>query len=131
MKTKAEYDLITSKIIGLCIEVHKELGPGLLESVYEICLCKLLIDAGLKIEFQKQLPITFRGEKLNKNFYVDILVEDLIIIELKSVEYVAPIFEAQLLTYLRLADKKLGLLINFNVVLLKDGIKRIINGTLL
>ncbi len=77
------------------------------------------------------MPITFRGEKLHKNFYVDILVEDLIIIELKSVEYVAPIFEAQLLTYLRLADKKLGLLINFNVLLLKNGIKRILNGTLL
>jgi GxxExxY protein len=128
MKTKTELDFITSTIIGAAIEVHKELGPGLLESVYELCLCKLLFEKGLKVERQKTLPIVFRGEKLAKDFFIDILVEDEIILELKSVDIIMPIHEAQLLTYLKLADKRLGLLINFNVVLLKEGIRRRING---
>lgn len=125
---KQEYDNITSIIIGAAIEVHKELGPGLLESVYEICLCSLLISKGLKVERQKQLPINFRGVRLEKDFYIDILIEDEIILELKSVDGILPIHEAQLLTHLKLADKKLALLINFNVVLLKEGVRRRING---
>ncbi|MDE3142934.1 MAG: GxxExxY protein [Bacteroidota bacterium] len=128
MLSKNKYDEITSAIIGDAIEVHKELGPGLLESVYEVCLQKLLIKKGLSVKRQVQLPINFQGEVLEKDFFIDMLIEDEIIIELKSVEGLLPIHEAQLLTYLKLSGKQVGLLINFNVVLLKDGIKRRVMG---
>ena len=130
MLSKNKYDEITSVIIGAAIEVHKELGPGLLESVYEVCLQKLLIKNGLSVKRQVQLPINFQGELLEKDFFIDMLVENEIIIELKSVEGLLPIHEAQLLTYLKLSGMKVGLLINFNVVLLKDGIKRRVMGYL-
>lgn len=129
--TKFEYDNITSIIIGAAIEVHKELGPGLMESVYEVCLQKLLLRHDLKVERQVKLPVFFKGEKLDKDFFLDILVEDEIILELKCVDEILPIHEAQLLTYLKLSNKKLGLIINLNVVLLKDGIKRKILGTIM
>lgn len=124
------YNSITERIIKCAIEVHKELGPGLMESVYEVCLKKVLEKEGLSVKSQVVLPVCFKGEVLDKDFIIDILVEDLIILELKSVEIILPVHEAQLVTYLKLSGKKLGLLINFNVVLLKNGIRRRINGNL-
>ena len=124
------YNSITERIIRCAIEVHKELGPGLVESVYEVCLKKVLTNDGLNVKSQLVLPVYFKGEILDKAFVLDLLVEDEIILELKSLEFILPVHEAQLVTYLKLANKKLGLLINFNVVLLKDGIRRRINGDL-
>lgn len=118
---------ITAKILDACIDVHKNLGPGLLESVYEYCLYKELENRGVNVKQQVYLPVVYKGEEIDINFRKDLLVEDEIVIELKSVETILPIHEAQILTYLKLADKKLGLLINFNVPLLKNGFKRFIN----
>ncbi len=128
--TEKEYNELSGKIIDACIEVHKELGPGLMESVYEVCLLSVLKKKNLDAKQQVLLPFVFKGEKLNKEFVIDILVDDKIILELKSLEIILPVHEAQLVTYLKLADKKLGLLVNFNVTLLKQGIKRKINGDL-
>lgn len=122
-----ELNDLTEKIIGCAIKVHKVLGPGLLESAYEVCLVHELRKAGLKAERQVALPVIYEGLRLDADYFIDILVEDTVVIELKSVEHILPIHEAQLLTYLKLANKKLGLLINFNVTLLKNGIKRRIN----
>lgn len=122
-----ELNDLTEKIIGCAIKVHKVLGPGLLESAYEVCLVHELRKAGLKAERQVALPVIYEGLRLDADYFIDILVEDTVVIELKSVEHLLPIHEAQLLTYLKLANKKLGLLINFNVTLLKNGIKRRIN----
>lgn len=127
---RADYNRITSKIISSAIEVHRELGPGLLESVYEICLEEEIRSHGLDVSRQVQLPICYKGKTLNKDFYIDLLVENEIVVELKSAEVLLPVHEVQLVTYLKLANKKLGLLINFNVPVLKDGIRRKINGTL-
>jgi GxxExxY protein len=115
---------ISYKIIGCAYAVHSELGPGLLESTYETCLEYELLEQGLKVERQKPLPVVYKEIKLNAGYRIDLLVEDEIIIEVKSCEAIAPIFEAQLLTYLKLANKKLGLLINFNTKDLKQGIMR-------
>ena len=128
--SEIEYNNISKQIINAAIEVHKELGAGLLESVYEYCLLNELQRNGLFAERQVQVPIVYKGYKLDKEFFIDILVENKIILELKSVEIILPIHEFQLLTYLKLSGKKLGLLINFNVTLLKVGIRRKINGTL-
>ena len=130
IKDENWYNSITNRIIKCAIEVHKELGPGLMESVYEVCLKKLMIDEGLFVKSQVILPIVFKGSQLDKDFVLDLLVEDEIILELKSVEILLPVHEAQLVTYLKLSGKKLGLLINFNVALLKEGIRRRINGNL-
>ncbi len=119
-----ELNDISYKIIGCAYTVHSELGPGLLESTYETCLEYELMKIGLKVEKQKSLPVIYQGIKLDAGYRIDLLVEDKIIIELKSVEVIAPVHEAQLLTYLKLANIKLGLLINFNVKDLKKGIKR-------
>ena len=119
---------LSNIIIGCGIEVHKILGPGLLESAYEECLCREFSLAGLKFERQKQIPIKYKDVYLDCGYRLDIVVENLIILELKSVKILEPIFEAQLLTYLKLSNLKLGLLINFNSSLLKDAIKRIVNG---
>jgi len=119
---------LSSQIIKAAIAVHKELGPGLLESIYHACMLIELEDMGLNVQSQVPLPIFYRGRKLDGiEFRLDILVEDKIIVELKSVVRVEDVHKKQLLTYLRLADKPLGLLINFNVSLVKDGITRIIN----
>ena len=115
---------ISYKIIGCAYKVHSVLGPGLLESAYQVCLARELVDAGLNIEVQKPVPLIYKDLHLEAGYRIDILVNDEIIVELKSVECLAPIHEAQLLTYLKLANKKLGLLINFNVLDLKKGIKR-------
>lgn len=128
--TEHDYNQLSSKIISCCIEVHSELGPGLMESVYEYCLLKELENEGLEVYSQVELPIYYKREKLNKNFRIDILVERKILLELKSVENVLPVHEAQLVSYLKLSNIKLGLLVNFNERYLKDGIRRKINGKL-
>ncbi|MBE9570954.1 MAG: GxxExxY protein [Proteobacteria bacterium] len=123
-----ELNQLSSQIIKAAIAVHKELGPGLLESVYQYCMVIELRNMGFRVESEVALPIYYQGKKIhNEGFRLDLLVEDSIIVELKSVEKVQPVHKKQLLTYLRLAKKPLGLLLNFNEVLLKDGISRIIN----
>ena len=118
---------ITDRVINSAIKVHKALGPGLLESAYEACLLHELRRNGLKAESQVGLPINYDGVILDVGYRIDILIEDSIIIELKAVEKIIPLHEAQLVSYLKLSGKKLGLIINFNVILLKDGIKRMVN----
>jgi len=120
------FEDITKVIIGCAIDVHKELGPGLLESAYEECLFYELQKAGLKVEKQKAIPVVYKEIKLDCGYRADLIVEDKIVIELKTVDEFNPVHEAQILTYLKFADKKLGLLINFNVLRLKEGIKRFI-----
>jgi len=123
-----ELNHLSSQIIKAAIAVHRELGPGLLESVYQSCMVIELTNMRMKVESELFLPIFYRGQKVNEEgFRLDLLVEDIIIVELKSVEKVQPVHKKQLLTYLRMAKKPLGLLINFNETLLKDGISRIIN----
>ena len=114
-------------ILDSSIEVHRNLGPGLLESVYEVCLCKELNLRDINLQRQISLPVEYKNEKLDADFRIDVLVENEIIIELKAVEFLLPVHEAQLLTYLKLADKRLGFLINFNVPKLVDGFKRRVN----
>lgn len=118
---------ISEKIIGCAIQVHKELGPGLLESSYESCLEYKLIQSGLFVERQKPLPLVYKDVKLDCGYRMDLVVENKVIIEVKSVEALNDIFLAQTLTYLKLSNCKLGLIINFNVLLLKSGIKRVVN----
>jgi GxxExxY protein len=119
-----ERDPVTETIIGAAIEVHRILGPGLLESVYETCLCYELKERGIAAEQQAKLPVIYKGRALECDFRIDILLPGLVIVEIKSVATVLPIHEAQLLTYMKLAKISTGLLINFNVPLLKDGITR-------
>ena len=119
---------ISGKIIGAAIEVHKHLGPGLLESAYEECLCCEMALRGIKFERQVSLPLNYKGVVLDCGYRLDLLVEDKVIVELKSIETLEPIHDAQLLTYLRLRDEWLGLIINFNVIMLKDGVRRLVNG---
>ena len=121
-----EINEITQKIIGCAIEVHKHLGPGLLESAYEECLVSELKKSGLKTERQKPVPIIYKEIKLKCGYRMDILVEEIIVVELKSVDQLAAIHDAQILSYLKFSNKKVGLLINFNVTLLKNGIRRFI-----
>ena len=119
-----KHEELTSGILGCAIEVHKQLGPGLLESTYEECLCYELSIANLAFRRQVSLPIVYKRIKLDAGYRLDILVDDLVVLELKSVQAVTELHEAQLLTYMRLAEKPVGLLINFNVPVLKDGIIR-------
>jgi GxxExxY protein len=128
MKSKIEIEKIGKQIVNAAFEVHSELGPGLLESVYEICLVEELKNRGLFVERQVKLPVIYKGKELQKDFFIDILVEKEIVIELKAVEILLPVHEVQTLTYMKLADMRLGFLINFNVPLIKQGIKRKING---
>jgi GxxExxY protein len=118
---------LTGQIIGAAIEVHKQLGPGLLESTYQACLCHELELRGISFECQKPLPLEYKGIKLECGYRIDLLVAGLVVVEIKSVEALAPIHEAQLLTYLKLTGVKVGFLINFNVVVLKDGIRRLVH----
>jgi len=118
---------ISSKIIGAAIEVHKQLGPGLLESTYEICMAFELKQLGLEVRQQQALPVVYKDVKLDAGYRIDLLIENKVIIEIKSVESLADIHTAQLLTYLKLKDLKLGLLINFNSVKVIDGLKRVVN----
>ena len=112
------------------LQIHKTLGPGLLESAYEECLYFDLVNAGLEVEKQKSLPLIYKEIKLDAGYRVDFLIENKVIVEIKSIETLHPIHTAQVLTYLKLAECKLALLINFNVSLFKDGVKRIIRGSL-
>ena len=118
---------ISFRVIGCAIELHKTLGPGLLESVYQTTLTYDLIAAGLSVKTQVPIPLVYKGVKQEAGFRLDLLIEDKLVIEVKSVETLAPVHFAQTLTYLKLADKRLALLINFNNVKLKDGIHRLVN----
>ena len=121
---------ISKVVFDASLKIHKVLGPGLLESAYEACLFYELKKTGLKIERQKTLPLIYEDVKLDAGYRIDIIIEDKFIIEIKAVEALNDVHLAQLLTYLKLSDCKLGMLINFNVSLIKNGIKRVINGTL-
>ncbi|MDQ7778368.1 MAG: GxxExxY protein [Planctomycetota bacterium] len=118
-----DIDELTEKIIGCAIEVHRHLGPGLLENTYEEAMCIELELNGLRFERQVMVPAVYKGRKIGE-YRIDLIVEDSVIVEIKSVERFDPVFEAQVLTYLRIKAKKVGLLINFNSRLLKDGIRR-------
>ncbi len=121
-----EINEITEKIIGAAIEVHRALGPGLLESAYEECTCFEIESNGLAVTRQHPLPITYKGHKLNCGYRIDLLVAGKVVVEFKAVEKILPIHEAQLLTYLKLGGWKVGLLLNFNVPILKRGIRRLV-----
>ena len=118
-------DEVAKEIVDSAFKVHRELGPGLLESVYEVCLAHELAKRGLDVRRQVKFPVLYDGERLDAGLRLDLLVEDRVIVEIKAVESHKPLFEAQVLTYLKLTQKRLGLLINFNVPLIKNGIKRI------
>jgi len=118
---------VSGQVVDAAMKVHTALGPGLLESAYEGCLAYELRKRGLKVGTQVGLPVVYEGVNIEVGYRIDLLVEDLVIVELKAVDTLAPIHQAQLLTYLKLSGKRLGLLINFNVVHLKDGIKRMVN----
>lgn len=124
---KGRLKQITQTIIGAAIEVHRALGPGLLESAYEVCLVYELRQRGLRVEQQKPLPVVYRDISLDCAYRVDLVVEDAVIVELKAVDALLPIHQAQLLSYLKLSGCKVGLLINFNVRVLKEGIRRVVN----
>ena len=119
----------TEATIGAAIEVHRALGPGLLESAYQACLAFELAQRGFEVEQQKPLPVVYREVKLDAGYRLDLVVEDTVIVEIKAVDRLERIHEAQLLSYLRLSSYRIGLLINFNVTLLKNGLKRIVNGS--
>ena len=120
---------VTHAIIGAAMKVHSALGPGLLESAYEACLVHELRKAGLKVEQQVELPVNYDSVRIDLGYRIDLVVNDCVIVELKCVERIAPVHEAQLISYMRLSKKNVGLLINFHVRHLKDGIKRFVEGT--
>ncbi len=122
----SEIEEIAKEIVDACYQVHKNLGPGLLESAYELCLAHELRCREIEVDVQRPLPVVYKGTRLEGGYRVDLLVEDSVVIELKAVEEMHPLFEAQLLTYLKLSGKRLGFLVNFNVARIKDGIKRMI-----
>jgi len=122
-----EINELTEMIIGAAIEVHRVMGPGLLESAYEECLCYELNRLGLKFKRQVQMPVPYKGLKLDCGYRLDLVVEDSVIVELKAVECLLPVHSAQLLTYLKLSGTKVGLLMNFNETALKKGLKRLVN----
>jgi GxxExxY protein len=128
MESRRRADELSRDVVDAAIEVHRHLGPGLLESAYEACLCHELTARGIAVEHQVPLPVSYKGLQIDAAYRIDIRVEGLIILELKAVEKLEPIHEAQLMTYLRLSNLWLGFLINFNVPLLRDGIRRRVNG---
>ncbi len=121
-----KFDSLSNQVIGCALEVHKHLGPGLPESTYEQCLAHELSSVGISFQLQKPLPVEYKGLMLECGYRIDVLIEDQLIVELKSVNTLLPIHEAQILTYMKLGNIKTGLLINFNTVRLKDGIKRFV-----
>jgi GxxExxY protein len=125
---KRQLNQLSSVILNAAFRVHKELGPGMLESAYEACLFFELTDSGLRVERQKPLPLIYRGQQMNCGYRLDLLVDDAIIIEVKAIERLERVHSAQLLAYLRQTKLKLGLLFNFNVKWLDDGVKRVVNG---
>ncbi len=120
-------DLLSRDIVSAAIEVHRNLGPGLLELIYEECLCQELLTRNITYDRQVELPVFYKGESLRGGYRVDVVVDKLVILELKAVGKLEPIHQAQLLTYLRLSGIRLGFLLNFNVLLMKDGIRRVVN----
>ncbi len=120
-------DPLSQKVIGAAIEVHRALGPGLLESAYEVCLCLELTKAGVTFKRQVEMPVSYKGKRIDCGYRVDLIIEGTLLVELKSVDRLLPIHQAQLLTYLKLSGIRTGLLINFNSKVLKDGIKRLVN----
>ncbi len=124
---KERLNELTSEIIASAIAVHRALGPGLLESAYEACLAYELAERGLAFERQKGLPVTYRGVQVDCGYRIDLLVEELVVVELKAVEKLDTIHEAQLLSYLKLSGCRVGLLINFNVKMLKEGVRRMVH----
>ena len=120
-------NVLTDQIIGCAIEVHRHLGPGLLEAVYEECLCYELSQVGLQFERQVHLPLSYKGIKLECGHKLDLVVEDSVVVERKAIDDLTPVHHAQLLTYLKTSNKRVGLLINFNVPILKNGLKRVVN----
>jgi GxxExxY protein len=125
--TKEEYKYFGSQILDGAFQVHREMGPGLLESVYQFCLADELRSRGIMVEEQVYLPLFYKGKNLQKHFKLDLVIEKEILIEIKAVEILMPVHEAQLISYLKLSGIKLGYLINFNIPLLKDGFKRFVN----
>ena len=123
--TTFDNDPLTEKVIGLAIEVHRQLGPGLLESAYEECLCYELSQARLRLNRQVSLPVIYKSVRLDCGYRLDVVVEERLILELKTVERLMPIHEAQVITYMRLSGLPTGLLLNFNSVVLKDGVRRL------
>jgi GxxExxY protein len=121
-------NVIAKVVVDACYRVHTSLGPGLLESVYEVVLTRELEKSGLLVQRQVAVPIVWEGQKFDEGFRADLIIDDKVIVELKSVEKIAPVHKKQLLTYLRLTDTRLGLLVNFGEALIKDGIKRVVNG---
>ncbi len=121
-----KFDEMSNRVIGCAIEVHRHLGPGLLESTYEQCLAVELADAGIAFQVQAELPVIYKTKTIDCGYRIDMLVDESLVVELKSVSALLPIHEAQLLTYMKLAKIETGLLINFNVRLLRDGIKRMV-----
>ena len=128
MPSKDILDELSHTVIGACIEVHRLLGPGLLESIYVECLAAELSRLEIPVKREVIVPIRYKGKTLSKPLRLDLLVDDCLIVEAKSVDTLLPVHSAQLLTYLKMTDVKLGLLLNFNVVVMRDGIKRIVNG---
>lgn len=124
---REQYNTLSKVILDACFSVHKHMGPGLLESVYELCLMHEFGLRGTRARNQVTLPLVYKGIEISKEFRIDILVEEEIIIEVKSVEAVLPVHEAQIISYLKLADKRIGFLVNFNVPLIKDGFRRYVN----
>ena len=124
---KEQFEYLATQIFQAALEVHKTLGPGLLESVYEFALVKELQLRNIFIQYQVKVPLFYKGHDTGKEFFIDIMVENEIVIEVKSVDALHPVHQAQLLSYLKLSDKRLGFLINFNVTLVKDGFKRMVN----
>ena len=122
----ARLNRLTGQVIGAAIEVHRHLGPGLLESAYETCLAYELEDRGLSYERQRALPLVYKEFRLDQGYRADLLVEQQVVVEVKAVERLAPVHEAQVLSYLKLSECKAGLLLNFNVKLLREGIRRFV-----
>ena len=125
--TKEEYERFAKEIVDVCITVHRIMGPGLLESVYELCMMKEFELRRIKAKNQVLIPLIYKEYELSREFKIDILVENEIVLELKSCEIMNPVFDAQIISYLKLANKRLGFLLNYNVPLMKDGIKRFVN----
>ncbi len=125
--TNEELDLLSKRILSACLSVHREMGPGLLESAYELCLLKEFENEKVMAESQISIPLVYKGFKLSNDFRIDILVEREILIEIKAVDVLLPVHEAQVISYLKLANKRLGFLVNFNSAPLKNGFKRFVN----
>jgi len=127
MQTAGELNAVTERIIGAAMKVHRANGPGLLESAYEVCLVYELRERGLRVEQQKAHPVVYRGVQLDCGYRLDIVVNECVIVEVKAVEKFTTVYEAQLLSYLRLLNYRVGLLLNFHCTLLKNGVRRIVN----